>query len=186
MIAFATRSLLLALLAALVPAVAEAACPDTTGAFDFVPGGWVGQQFVIEEDGSRTFVGTTVWTARAVLDGCAFDERVYVHDETGEHVFTAHLLRSYDSAEERWELTEVDDRGLHLHFQGRRVDGSWGFEIPRVREGREYVLRLTWEQIGPNHVRERFERSYDDGRTFERVSVIEFYRTPELEPSVWR
>lgn len=183
------RAASLALAALLAPssglvgtAAATPACPDSSRPFDFVVGGWVGQQFVREADGSTRFVGTTVWTAAPILAGCGFAERVIVHGAEGEHVFTARLLRTYDAEEGRWELTEVDDRGVHLHFQGiRTVDGAWAFEIPRVGDGRPYVLRLTWRTVGDDHVRETFERSYDEGSTFELVSTIDFHRSPGLD-----
>lgn len=158
-------------------------CPDPAGSFDFVVGGWVGQQHVLDEVGDSTFVGTTVWTASPVLGGCAFDERVYVHGADGRHVFSARLLRSYDAVDERWELTEADDRGFHVHFLGEpTADGGWAFVIPRTRDGRDYLLRLTWLRVDRNHVRETFERSYDQGETWTLASVIDFYRSAELAP----
>lgn len=171
---------LLTLSLAVAPALsAPADCPDRS--FDYVAGGWVGQQYVVEEEGSRTFVGTTVWTARPILGGCAFEERVFVHGTEGEHIFTARLLRSWNADEERWDLTEVDDRGVHVRFVGRGTpSGAWGFEVPRVRDEREYVLRLVWERVAEGHVRETFERSFDGGETFVLASTIDFHRSPGL------
>lgn len=149
--------------------------------FDYMRGDWYGVQYAYEE-GDTTFVGTTELSVRNVLDGCANRELMDVHMTNGEHLFNGVGFRSYDSSSRRWLFTEVDDRESHSQFRGRLEDGVWYFLMDRTRNGRDYILRLSYPSVDENHFKQIFERSFDDGRTWRQSSHIEFIRDkPDLD-----
>lgn len=172
------RGMLFLLAFVTLPAVAqsEGPCNAPRGeALDYMLGDWFGVQYVYQQ-GDTTMVATTELSVREILDGCAHEELMDVHRSTGEHVFNAIALRSYDVSEQRWRFTEVDDRGRHFTLEGREEQGQWYFYADRERDGRAYILRLSYPQAGPDSFKQIFERSFDAGTTWERWTHIDFVR----------
>ena len=163
---------------AATPALAQPAPPchsPPAAAFDHMLGEWFGVQYTYQ-GGDTTLVGTTELRVEKTLDGCVHEELMDIHMVDGAHLFNAIGLRSYDVFEERWRFTEVDDRGRHLTFEGRADDGTWRFYIERERDGRVYLLRLSYPSVDADHFQQVFERSYDAGATWERWTHIDFIR----------
>lgn len=138
-------------------------------------GDWFGVQYVYQE-GDTTLVATTELEVETTLDGCAHKELMDVHASDGAHVFNAIGLRSFDISQGRWRFTEVDDRGLHLTLEGRDDEGIWRFYANRERNGQEYILRLSYPSVSSDRFQQIFERSYDNGATWERWTHIDFIR----------
>ena len=142
---------------------------------DHMLGHWYGVQYVFE-DGDSVSVGTTELTVTKVLDGCANKEIMDVHGADGKHIFNGMVLRSYDEKKEEWRFTEVDDRGRHFFFTSKKEKGIWNFYADRERNGRKYILQLSYPKVNDNHFKQIFARSYDNGETWEQGSHIDFYR----------
>lgn len=142
---------------------------------DYMLGHWYGVQYVYE-NGDTVHVATTELEVKKILDGCVNKEIMDVHMNNGEHVFNGIVLRSYYEEKGEWRFTEVDDLGRHFFFTSKKEDGIWNFYADRKRDGREYILRLSYPKVNENHFRQIFARSYDNGDTWEQWTHIDFHR----------
>lgn len=148
---------------------------DEHSHFDYMLGHWYGVQYVYQ-NGDTVQVGTTELEVSKRLNGCVNREIMDVHSNKGDHVFNGIVLRSYYGDKNEWRFTEVDDRGRHYFFTSKKEDDIWKFYNNRERDGRKYILRLSYPRISEDHFQQIFERSYDEGKTWRRRSHIDFYR----------
>jgi hypothetical protein len=80
---------------------------------------------------------------------------------------TGQSLNYYDPVARAWKQRWVG-LGLILEMQGGLRDGAMVLEGPLhyVREGRTTQLRGTWSKLADGRVRQWFEESEDQGRTW--------------------
>ncbi len=122
--------------------------------FDF----WLGDWEVQTPKGSNA--GTN--KVEKILEGCAIQESWTAAD--GSHGTS---LSSYDGAAGRWTQTFVDDQGMVLVLDGELRDGKMVLSgrKPSAR-GNGLVQRITWQKMDGERIRQRWEQSSDDGKTW--------------------
>ncbi len=145
-------------------------------AFSHMEGKWFGVQYIYSE-GDTTYVGSTQLTIKKALGDCALQEDIVVHGTNAELIFKAIGIRSYDKTSQSWKFTEVDNTSRHLTFNGREENNEWGFYLERERDGTKYLLRLRYPSINRDHFQQIFERSYDNGKSWQQSSHIDFKRS---------
>ncbi|HUP21225.1 MAG TPA: hypothetical protein VM778_14910 [Gemmatimonadota bacterium] len=163
---------LLAMLATAVRSPAQEAAADSAW-YDFWPGAW----YRIE-DGERAEAPTFV-VRRDVRPAAFLEEwRLTIDGEPSRSTG----YRVWDAAAGRWTFFWSSDRGHVQLWEGRKVNGIWGIERPFEQEGRRFVSRQSWIPEGPDQVRRVFERSIDEGRTWE-PRLEEIYARGPLPPA---
>jgi hypothetical protein len=122
--------------------------------FDF----WVGEWEVEDPKGNR--VGENSITS--VLGGC-----VIVENWRGRGGSNGTSLNTYDASRGVWHQTWVDDQGGLLQLDGKGSEGHMVLEGTKARGGsgtsRE---RITWEKKAADKVRQLWESSTDEGKTW--------------------
>jgi hypothetical protein len=136
---------------------AAATPPCAAGAhreFDF----WVGEWDV--RDGEGKAAGTNTITNEE--KGCAIVE--HWHSVQGG---TGQSLNFYDPAAKQWNQVWIS-AGTVLHMKGNFSDGSMRLEGPLQYLGQDKItiLRGTWTPLPDGRVRQLFEESTDDGKTW--------------------
>ena len=124
--------------------------------FDF----WVGTWDVFGPAGRK--VGTN--RIELIADGCALLEQW-----TGSGNVTGKSLNIYDVTDGRWHQTWVDNGGTLLMLAGGLVDRSMVMSMsgPGPTDSKATVLqRITWTPAPDASVRQLWESSSDDGRTW--------------------
>ena len=82
----------------------------------------------------------------------------------------------YDRKAQCWKQTWVDSEGSYLDFAGSFENGV--MELRRIGEvdGAPALFRMRWENIEPNSFDWSWQRSGDDGETWESLWEIEYSR----------
>jgi hypothetical protein len=155
---------LLAAIAVLSPALAVAenspapappppGCPaEVRRQFDF----WVG-------DWSVSVNGEHAGDNRIelILEGCALLENWAGGGMSGKS------LNFYDPVRQQWHQTWVDDRGGSLHLDGKFADGKMVLSGTKQNKAGKITLnRITWSPLPSDQVRQVWEQSTDDGKTW--------------------
>jgi hypothetical protein len=98
-----------------------------------------------------------------VLDGCALLE-----SWTGAGGTTGRSLNIYDATRELWHQTWVDSSGSLLTLEGRFVGGAMVLEgVAAPQKGAATARqRITWTALANGDVRQFWQSSTDDGRTW--------------------
>ena len=158
-----SSSRLLAAIALLSPALTPAqtppappppGCPaEVRRQFDF----WVG-------DWSVTVNGQHAGDNRIdrILEGCALLE-----NWTGTGGMSGKSLNFYDPARRQWHQTWVDDRGGSLGLDGTFTDGKMVLSgTKKDQAGKTTINRITWNALPSGQVRQVWEQSSDDGKSW--------------------
>jgi hypothetical protein len=136
------------------PAPPPPGCPaEVRRQFDF----WVG-------DWSVTVNGQHAGDNRIdrILEGCALLE-----NWTGKGGMSGKSLNFYMPASERWHQTWVDDRGGSLELDGRFTDGKMVLSgSQKDPAGKTTINRITWNALPSGQVRQVWEQSGDDGKSW--------------------
>jgi hypothetical protein len=135
--------------------------------FDF----WVGSWRVTTADDAHA--GDNTITLEQ--GGC-----VLVEKWRGARGGTGQSLNYYDPVARAWKQRWVG-LGLILEMQGGLRDGAMVLEGPLhyVREQRTTLLRGTWSRLADGRVRQLFEESEDQGRTWKTWFDGSYARTPD-------
>lgn len=124
--------------------------------FDF----WVGE-WDVQNNGQRA--GTN--RIERILDGC-----VLLENWTSGLGGTGKSFNFYDASERRWQQTWVDSTGSVLNLYGEYKDNALRFSgETRAQGGARTLHRLTFFNLGPDRVRQLWEQSTDDGKTWKTV-----------------
>lgn len=98
----------------------------------------------------------------SVLNGCAVME-----SWKGTGGVTGHSLNIYDSTRDVWHQTWVDSTGSLLTLEGRFKDGAMVLEgVALDDKGAKARQRITWTASSASEVRQLWESSADEGRTW--------------------
>ncbi len=153
-----SKALTAAALACLVGGETFAATPPCAAGpfreFDF----WAGEWEVRDAEGKTA--GENVISTEQ--NGCVLVERW--RSAAGG---TGQSFNYYDPAAKKWKQLWVG-LGILLHMEGNLQDGSMRLEGPLqyLAQGRLTTLRGTWTPLPDGRVRQHFEESEDDGRTW--------------------
>jgi hypothetical protein len=156
-----SRSCLLAALGVLSSSLAQAQTPPPPGCpaevrrqFDF----WVGNWDV-------TVAGKPAGVNRIekILEGCALLE-----NWQGVGGMSGKSVNFYDPRRERWHQTWVDDRGGSLGLDGAFAGGKMVLTGTKKdpATGKTTIDRITWTPLPADQVRQVWETSTDDGKSW--------------------
>lgn len=154
--------------AAFVAEVRKASRPCASRAesrqFDF----WIGDWEV--KDAAGNFAGTN--SILPLLGDCVLNENWT--DGSGN---SGKSYNFYNSVTGHWQQTWVDDKGGVQEYVGDFVNGEMRFRREsRDAQGRAVQHRLTFSQLGPDHVRQFAERSADSGATWSVDYDLHYFR----------
>ena len=134
--------------------------------FDF----WIGEWTVTQPEG-RT-VGTN--RISKILGGCALRE-----EWTGVSGGSGTSLNMYDAARRRWHQTWVDDKGNVLLLDGEFKRGTMALEGDAPdSDGKMTRQRIVWSPLSGGRVRQLWESSADDGKSWKVKFDGTYTRSP--------
>lgn len=124
--------------------------------FDF----WVGE-WDVQNNGQKA--GTN--RIERILDGC-----VLLENWTSGLGGTGKSFNFYDASMRRWQQTWVDSTGNVLNLYGEYKDNAIRFSgETRAQNGAKTLHRLIFFNLGADRVRQLWEQSTDDGKTWNAV-----------------
>ena len=124
--------------------------------FDF----WVGE-WNVQNRGQQA--GTN--SVQRILDGC-----VLLENWTSASGGTGKSFNFYDASTGKWQQTWVDSTGNVLNLNGEYKDNALRFTgETRSQRGVKTMHHLTFFNLGPERVRQLWEQSTDDGKTWNVV-----------------
>jgi hypothetical protein len=124
--------------------------------FDF----WVGEWEVHDPSGKR--VGENRITR--IHNGCALQE-----EWRGNGGVTGSSLNAFDRDRERWRQAWVDSTGGVLELEGGWTDGAMSMRGESIEAGpprKRTLQRIGWHPQADGRVRQLWEASSDEGRTW--------------------
>jgi len=105
-----------------------------------------------------------------ILEGCALSENwVNVKGVPGVS------YNFYDAAEKKWHQTWVDQTGGALYLDGGLVDGKMVLSGNRPGKDGNTVQRITWSPLNDGRVKQHWEVSKDDGKSWSDA-FVGFYK----------
>jgi hypothetical protein len=119
--------------------------------FDF----WIGRWNVFTPDGEQAGVNVI----EAIDGGCVLIERW-----SGKGGFSGTSLNSWDRASGQWRQHWVDNQGGMLRLAGRFENGSMVLGSNQPDTG--VLQRITWTLLPDGAVRQHWETSRDEGRSW--------------------
>ena len=84
----------------------------------------------------------------------------------------------YNQALGKWQQTWVDNQGGYLDFVGEFNDGRMILQRHATIEGQAVMQRMVWYNIAPDELDWNWERSDDQGRTWNTLWHIHYTRRP--------
>lgn len=122
--------------------------------FDF----WVGEWNVFNPSGEQ--VGTS--SIQNVVEGCViFENWTNMQGQTGKS------LNFYNSAKKKWQQTWVGYDGGVLELAGEYKDGAMRYTGETIDEtGKKTLEKLTFFNMSADRVRQLWEQSTDEGKTW--------------------
>lgn len=140
-----------------VRAQAPSGCTDEKShQFDF----WIGEWTVTAGD---KVAGTN--TIRPILDGCVLQE-----NWTGARGEAGSSLNHYDPSTGQWRQYWVWRSGTTLEFAGEYSDGRMVLSgESKMKDGKVARNRITWYANQDGTVRQHWEMSTDDGKSWNSV-----------------
>jgi hypothetical protein len=122
--------------------------------FDF----WLGDWDVATPQGAPA--GTN--RVERLLEGCALQEKWEATDGS-----KGTSLSSYDTLARKWRQTFVDDTGQVLVLEGEFKDGKMVLSGEKAMGRQRGALqRISWQVVNGDKVRQRWDLSQDDGKTW--------------------
>ena len=132
--------------------------------FDF----WLGEWDLTWGDEGR---GTNSITK--ILDGCVVREQF---DGRPSIEFQGISLSTYDIRTAKWRQTWVDNSGGYLDFTGEFTDGKMVLSRQALVDGKPVKQRMVWYNIHSNELDWDWQRSDDDGETWQTLWQIHYRR----------
>ena len=132
--------------------------------FDF----WIGEWEVSWGENQK---GTN--NIRSTLDGCVILENF---DGTPAIALKGTSVSTYSPQAGKWQQTWVDNQGSYLDFAGGWRDGKMVLERQASIEGKSILQRMVWYNIQPDSLDWNWERSNDNGKTWELLWKISYRR----------
>lgn len=139
--------------------------------YDFWPGAWArvvnGR---VEKD--------ITFRVKRGLHAAAFEEEWRQVDDKGV-VLVSRALRAWDQLTNRWMFAWVSDNALFQVWEGRKYGDHWYIVREFAAGGRRFWSRQAWLPTAPDRVTRVMERSFDEGKTWELRSRMDYERVPE-------
>ncbi len=159
------------------PQVSQSVAPREVEQFAFLLGQWEVtitpkvSSLAARIHGSPTYLGT--WKAWRAIDRFGVEDELRMMDQSGNPYSLTHTMRFYDVSQGKWILTTLDvyrARHAMAAAEMRRSDmtvASYG----RDGEGKAYVQRARFHDITPNSFRFTADRSFDNGKSWDRDAL---------------
>jgi hypothetical protein len=124
--------------------------------FDF----WIGEWNV---DQAGKPAGTS--SIQLILDKC-----VILENWTGKGGYSGKSFNLYNAASKQWNQYWVDNTGTAIVFKGEFKDGSIRMQSEgKNAQGKRQVSRMIFTPVAANRVRQVWEQSDDDGKTWKTL-----------------
>jgi Tetratricopeptide repeat len=132
--------------------------------FDFWIGEWT----------ARNPQGVTVGASsiQLILGQCVIFENWSTPVSSGKS------FNIFDTKDNKWHQTWVDDRGALTHYVGGLVDGRMVLDAETTFEGKKATARLSFSRLPNGDVRQHGERSIDGGRTWTTTFDLLYVKKP--------
>lgn len=122
---------------------------------------WVGEWEVQGPKGKTA--GTS--SVQLILNDC-----VVFENWTGASGYTGKSFNLYNAQSRKWKQIWVDDRGGMLEFTGEFKDGAMRYMgQSTAQDGKPVIDRLTFFPLAEGRVRQLWEQSPDQGKTWNTV-----------------
>jgi hypothetical protein len=144
--------------------MSEQPLPAEARQFDF----WIGEWDAAWGNNER---GTNV--VRAVLDDAVILENF---DGRPGMELLGMSVSVYNAALGKWQQTWVDNQGGYLDFVGEFADNRMVLQRSATRQGQTFLQRMIWYNIEHEQFDWNWERSDDDGRTWQVLWQIHYTR----------
>lgn len=131
--------------------------------FDF----WVGDWEVFNTQGQKA--GTN--SVQSFSDGCGLLE-----NWTGALGGDGKSINFYDAGTGKWYQSWIGTGGGSLRYAGNFKDGAMHFEGETMASGKKTLQKLTFTKLDENTVRQVFEASNDDGKTWAITTDLKYVR----------
>ena len=140
--------------------------PPELRQFDF----WLSEWDLTWADGGK---GTNCVTA--VLDNRVIQEEF---DGTPAIPLKGLSVSTYNIGLGKWQQTWVDNSGSYLDFAGGFADGKMTLSREAMLEGKRFIQRMVFYNITEQSIDWNWERSEDDGETWQIAWQIHYQRKP--------
>ncbi len=125
--------------------------------FDF----WLGEWTAYSEDGEKK-LGTN--HLKSMMGGCVMQENW----QSGNGQYRGTSYNFYSVATGKWHQTWVDNAGGHLFLEGVYHQGAMQLEGKRRdQQGRDVLDRITWTLKEDGRVRQHWQVTADEGKTWQ-------------------
>jgi len=151
--------------------------PQEARQFDFLLGHWEVELtpkvngLVAMIHGAPHLVGT--WKAWRAFDGFGLDDELRIVDGSGNPVSLSHVSRIYDKAAGLWRISGLDV--YRARFSAATAvwkDGQMQVNGSGIgSDGKPYLSRTLFHDIGPNAFSMQQDRSVDDGATWDEAAL---------------
>jgi len=138
------------------PSVPPACSVESQRQFDF----WAGEWIVLDASGKE--VGRN--RIERIVDGCALQEHW-----SGRGNVSGTSLNFYDSQDRLWHQVWIDNTGAALYLAGSATNEGMtltGTTASSKRPGHNDLQRIAWTRRPDGAVRQLWESSVDDGKTW--------------------
>lgn len=130
---------------------------------------WVGDWEVQGPKGKT--LGTS--SVQLILGEC-----VVFENWTGAGGFSGKSFNLYNASTHKWRQIWVDDHGSMLEFTGEFKEGAMRYTgESRARDGKPLMDRLTFFPLAEGRVRQLWEQSADEGKTWNTIFDGTYIRT---------
>lgn len=134
------------------------------GQFDF----WIGEwNLTWGEDGTGTNI------IEKILIDCVILENF---DGTASIKLKGMSVSTYNTQLGKWQQTWVDNSGSYLDFIGEFKDGKMTLSRQLIKNGKKIMQRMVWYNISDDKMDWNWEKSEDDGKTWEVLWKIHYQR----------
>jgi hypothetical protein len=135
--------------------------------FDF----WIGEWDITWAENGR---GRNVITK--ILNGKVIQEQFTSLPADGSPDLVGMSVSVYNAQTAQWQQTWVDNQGSYLDFVGGLAGDKMILSRQTVVKGEPVLQRMVWADIEPDSLHWSWERSNDDGKTWQVVWAIEYRR----------
>lgn len=138
--------------------LACACCSEKFRQFDFWVGDW------------ETFVGAKKDTLTGTNHIVLMENKCVIQEnwKSARGAYTGTSYNFYNPQTDKWHQTWVDNQGGSLLLSGNLEDGKmvlWSDPM-KTRNGQTYRNRITWTPNPDGSVRQHWEVTYDDGKSW--------------------
>lgn len=135
-------------------------------ALDFTVGDWT------VTAGNGTTIGTSSVVVDPTLSGCLLEETFQ-----NDRGYASRAFMYYDPVEGRFSRSSMDNRGNWVELRGPNVTADPSvLEGVEQRPGADLQIRLVWERVNADELKQTWFASNNEGQTWTVAQVLTFTR----------